>query len=198
MTKRFLIILILIFNLSNFSFADDIREFQIEGMSVGDSLLDHFSKKEVKDFFEIENAVNYYPKSKKFFTMGTFSEGKIYKQINFDLKDSDDKYIIYGVSGYKRIAYQDCTKESKLIVSEIKQLFPKDKFSYDFYEQKHPGDASGNTIYFSHDFNFDSGDVIRVVCTNWGKEMEADSYFDSIDISISVKEFIDWLNNKAY
>ena len=48
MTKRFLIILILIFNLSNFSFADDIRDFQIEGMSVEDSLLDYFSEEKIK------------------------------------------------------------------------------------------------------------------------------------------------------
>ena len=77
-------------------------------------------------------------------------------------------------------------------------MFPKDKFAYDFYKQKHRGDTSGNSIFFSHDFNFNSGDVIRVVCTNWGKEMESDYYFDNIDISIAVKEFIDWLNNEAY
>ena len=151
--KKLLEILVLGLFLIAPSWADDIKDFQIEEISVGDSLLDHFSKKEVKDFFEIKNAVNYYPKSKKFFTLGTFSEGKIYKQINFDLKNSDNKYIIYGISGYKRIAYQDCIKESKLVVSEIKQLFPKDKFSYDFYETKHPGDTSGNSTYFSHDFN---------------------------------------------
>ena len=42
MIKRFLIILILIFNLSNLSFADDIQDLEIEGMSVGDSILDYF------------------------------------------------------------------------------------------------------------------------------------------------------------
>ena len=53
MTKRFLIILILIFNLSNFSFADDIRDFQIEGMSVGDSALDYFSEEEINSGFRL-------------------------------------------------------------------------------------------------------------------------------------------------
>ena len=48
MIKRFLIILILIINLPNLSFADDIRDFQIEGMSIGDSLLDYFSEEEIK------------------------------------------------------------------------------------------------------------------------------------------------------
>jgi len=46
--RIFLLVLILIFSLQPYTKADDIRDFEIEGMSVGDSLLDHFSKKEIK------------------------------------------------------------------------------------------------------------------------------------------------------
>ena len=42
--KRLLLILILTFSFQTLSKADDIRDFEIEGMSIGDSLLDHFSK----------------------------------------------------------------------------------------------------------------------------------------------------------
>ena len=41
----FLTVLILIFTLQSSIKADDIRDFEIEGMSVGDSLNEHFSKK---------------------------------------------------------------------------------------------------------------------------------------------------------
>ena len=47
--KKFLAILILIFTLQTPSQADDIRDFQIEGMSIGDSLLDYFSEEEIKN-----------------------------------------------------------------------------------------------------------------------------------------------------
>ena len=40
-----IIILVLVFSLQSWSKADDISDFEIEGMSVGDSLLDHFTKK---------------------------------------------------------------------------------------------------------------------------------------------------------
>ena len=40
--RMFLTILILILNLQSFTKADDIQDFEIEGMSVGDSLHDHF------------------------------------------------------------------------------------------------------------------------------------------------------------
>ena len=53
--KKFLAILILILTFQTPSWADDIRDFQIEGMSIGDSLLDYFSEEEIK-----KNEVNYY------------------------------------------------------------------------------------------------------------------------------------------
>ena len=43
--KLFLLFIILIFNLQSLTKADDIKDFQIEGMSVGDSLLDYYSEK---------------------------------------------------------------------------------------------------------------------------------------------------------
>ena len=45
--KKLLAIIILSLCFITPSQADDIRDFQIEGMSVGDSLLDYFSEKEI-------------------------------------------------------------------------------------------------------------------------------------------------------
>ena len=46
--RIFLTLLALIFSLQTWTKADDIRDFQIEGMSIGDSLLDFYSEKEIK------------------------------------------------------------------------------------------------------------------------------------------------------
>ena len=46
--KIFLSVLILFFSLQNLTKADDISDFQIEGMSIGDSALDYFTKKEIR------------------------------------------------------------------------------------------------------------------------------------------------------
>ena len=46
--KKFLAILILILTFQTPTQADDIQDFQIEGMSIGDSLLDYFSEEEIK------------------------------------------------------------------------------------------------------------------------------------------------------
>ena len=54
--KKFLAILILILTLQAPSYAaEDIRDFTIEGISIGDSLLDYFSKVEIENFFKAKN-----------------------------------------------------------------------------------------------------------------------------------------------
>ena len=54
--KRLLLILILTFSFQSLAKADDIRDFEVEGMSVGDSLLDYFNIEEIEKFLtEYEN-----------------------------------------------------------------------------------------------------------------------------------------------
>ena len=60
--KVFLSVLILTFSLQSWVKADDIKDFEIEGMSIGDSALDFFSESEIKS-----NKLNYY-KKKRFHT----------------------------------------------------------------------------------------------------------------------------------
>ena len=193
MKKLSTYLFLILFSFQTPSWADDIRDFEIEGMSVGDSLLDYFSKEEIENFFKAKNAVNYYPKSKKFFSLATFSVERIYSQINFGLKDLDDKYIIYSLIGLKEMTYQECVEESKSIVSEINQLFTKENFSTDSYEKEHEADISGKSRLYSHDFNFDDGNVIRINCVNWTEEMIAEGYGNSLTIRINLKEWVDWL-----
>ena len=42
--RVFIAVLVLIFSLQSWTKADDIRDFEIEGMSIGDSLLDYMSE----------------------------------------------------------------------------------------------------------------------------------------------------------
>ena len=75
--RFFLISLILIFSFQSWTKADDIRDFEIEGMSIGDSLLDYFSKKKIdqEQFFEAEQGDNkevarFYIREKKAIMIG--------------------------------------------------------------------------------------------------------------------------------
>ena len=74
--KQSILVLILIFSLQSLTKADDIRDFQIEGMSIGDSALNIMTKKEIKETLSHKHTFFY--KKKVYNTI--FSEIiKIYK-----------------------------------------------------------------------------------------------------------------------
>ena len=61
--RIFLSFLILIFSFQSWTKADDIREIEIEGMSIGDSLLDFYSQEEIKnnkvDWYKNDRYIHY-------------------------------------------------------------------------------------------------------------------------------------------
>ena len=61
MFKKILFTLIIIFNLQSLTQADDIKDFEIEGMSIGDSLLDYYNINQIKSFLQTKQ----YPGSQR-------------------------------------------------------------------------------------------------------------------------------------
>ena len=87
--RVFIAVLVLIFSFQSWTKADDIRDFEIEGMSIEDSLLDYFSEEELKN-----TKKTFYPGSDKFYMTSPRKMYDIYEYITFHLKKNDDKYII--------------------------------------------------------------------------------------------------------
>jgi hypothetical protein len=189
--KKLLLILILSLSLQS-SRAADIRDFQIEGISVGDSLLNHFNK----EFIEGRKKY-YYPNSKKFFRINTgkMSNLETYEAIQFQLLRNDKKYIIYSISGI--IMYEnnieDCYDLKKTLVKEIKSLFPKSVDKK--YKRKHPFDKTGKSFVEAHNFMLESGGTVQVKCSDWSEEMHSG---DKLTVGIVSEQLIDFLNNEAY
>ena len=91
--RIFLSALILIFSLQSWTKADDISDFEIEGMSIGDSLLDYFSEAEIKssiDEFQSDNKYTVILVSKNF---------KEYEAMELHFKNNDKLYSIVGIAG---------------------------------------------------------------------------------------------------
>ena len=95
--RIFIAVLVLIFSLQSLTVADDIRDFEIEGMSIGDSLLDYFSEDKIKS----SKQETQYPGSDRY-TILTFNEDdrfEIYDSVQIDYKKNDKKYIIASIMG---------------------------------------------------------------------------------------------------
>ena len=108
-----IIVLVLIFSLQSLTKADDIRDFQIEGISIGSSLIDYFTKNEINK--EKKYRIKY-PNSNKFtaITFIEYSKFKIYDSVQANVKTNDKNYIIYSISGinYFKNKIDDCKKIS--------------------------------------------------------------------------------------
>ena len=104
--KRFLLILILTFSFQSWTKADDLKDFEIEGISLGDSLLDFYTKEEIDKSLP---GVAYYPKSKKFKVIRfNIKDSELYDSIQAHIKDNNKDYIIYAIKGVKAIPIDEC------------------------------------------------------------------------------------------
>ena len=95
---RLLLILILTFSFQTLVKADDIRDFEIEGMSIGDSLLDYINKNDIKD-----QKLNYFTDKRKYYVIGIFDDLKIFDQVEIYLKSNDKDYQIKTITGMIKI-----------------------------------------------------------------------------------------------
>ena len=193
--KRLLLILILTFSFQSWTKADDISDFQIEGMSIGDSLLELFTKKEIDS---IDPTV--YPASQTFHDVPIVSvKFTTYDQVTFGLKKNDNKYIIYSLAGdlYFSEDYDNCLKKKKEIINSVGKLFSKQKRN----DYKHVFKSIDDGKSFSEitDFDFLDKSSLRIYCTSWTLETEKKRDFvDMLSINSVSSEYLDWVNNKAY
>ncbi len=187
--KKLLIFSLIFINIIFSSKADDIRDFQIEGMSVGDSLLDHFTISEIKNAYK-----NTYPKSKKFYGLQFFlSNYEVYEVIQVHLK-ADSNYIVSSLSGGEFFDnINKCYKKKKVIVKDLKNMFPNAKLNEG---KKNFGNDTMSTFTAS-EFYLNNFEVI-ISCTDWSKKKESSGSKDNLRVEISTIEFSDFIRYEAY
>ena len=193
--KNFLTILVLSLFLITPSWADDIRDFEIEGMNVGDSLLDYFSKREIEN-----GTTTLYPKSKDFFSLSILnSKSDTYDQFSFHLKKDDKNYIIYSISGdfHFENDIKGCNIKKKEIVDELNSVFKnlkQENYDYEYLELE-----DGKSVAAITDFIFDDRSAVRVYCIDWSKVTEKNRDFvDMLSVDISPRSVLVWLEEEAY
>ena len=194
--NRLLLILILTFSFQTLTKADDIRDFEIEGMSVGDSLLNFISEIAIKKKINSYSNKGLIYKSKDYYAI-TFKSSDtlnlgIYDQIQFHLKTKDSKYIVYAVAGIKlfRNKITKCYPLLAEISSEIKKLYPKIEFETIDFKNKRK--KKSNKGYW---FDFQSGSNIYLACEDWKKTSNIP---DGLALVLNEKKFQTWVNTKAY
>ncbi|WP_415324043.1 hypothetical protein [Candidatus Pelagibacter sp. Uisw_127] len=193
--KRILLIFILILNFQSWTKADDIRDFEIEGMSVGDSALDYFDKERIDE----RKKVGFIYQSKKFYSATLYNDSKfeLYNHVQFHIKKNDNKYIIQSIGG--QIDYPNNIGKCYNELEKISVQFKKDFDYIDYYDSgivDHMDKTSGTvrSIFVT----LRKKNEIVIECYDYNKETEKNGKIDHLTIAIDSKEFSDWLKNEAY
>ena len=177
-------------------FAEDISDFQIEGISIGDSLLNHMSEKEIEKEIEKNKYMYEYFEEEIFGEVYLSSNSfQIYDYLSFFVKLNDEKYTIYSVRGI--ISYDEkfseCYKKQDSVIKELSSMFnTSNKFS-DL--SKHTIDPSGKSTVKSIGFNLNFGGRILTECTKFEKKLKLkNNWGDSFAVMLDSKDVVDWMS----
>ena len=199
--KFFLITLIFFFNIQSLLKANDIRDFEIEGMSIGDSLLEHFSKKSIEDEIRSEFSYKYENSNWVQLGVGSTKDFPLFKKLDrFDevgitIKLDDKNYTIHGVIG-DILCHNDinkCMLVKDEIIKDLKNTFAGLKVKS--WKKKHRMDKTGKSIVYGNTLSADSLEFKFSVSVY---DMADDRYNDSTQLSINSKELENFIKYEAY
>ena len=193
--KKFIAIIVLVLFLIAPSQADDIRDFQIEGISVGDNLLNFFDKNKIDSF-----PGNYYPNSKKFKMIDLSYEFSLqtYDQFFVSFNEEKNDYIIHEMKGTIDFENKkDCLIEKKKIANFLREL-DKGNSKEQSYSQNAAQDKSGESKFYSTDFISEDG-TARTYCLIWSEKFKNEKgWKNHIQVVVYDKEFKNFLMNEAW
>ena len=187
--KVFLAVLILIFSLQSLSKAEGISEFEIEGMSIGDSLLDYYPEKLIKNKL-LKPGITYENSNfvRLFFKNANFEN---YEYIGITIKDNNNDFIIHAVAGMIDDDNHDvCLKKKIEIEKEMKSQFSNADIRE--WDKISAQDKSGKSKIFGTSFDLNSG-TASVICYLFTKESKIKS---GLDVSVKSKKFNEYLRNR--
>ena len=188
---------LIIFSLQSWTKADDLNDFQIEGMSIGENLIKHaetigVSVNEIKSY-----NLFFYPKSKKYAGISFANKGNFttFEAVQFTI--DPDNYDIVTIGGKLRSPFKNnmkaCHAKQKEILNDLKL-----SFDYKKIEEKdvkpHNNDKTGKSTVKETNVILSSG-RINIRCTDWTENIGIP---DSLTVSILTDEHSKWLREEAY
>ena len=158
--KKILGIVVLGLLLSTSAYTDDIKDLQIENISIGDSALDYYNEAQLED-----SELGWYNYSYKEYSTSLLPGKGIYDWFQISYKSDDDNFTIEGLAGIvvkKKYDDNKCNKELDTAALNISELFKNTKqvkkqlykVVYNLREIFQKPNPFGKSIVTSISFNF--------------------------------------------
>ncbi len=184
--------------------ADDITDFEIEGIGIGDSLLDHFAEDII-----LNATTTKYPASPKYYDIhiNVQSISENYDQISALVKSNDKTFKIQSIAGDKYFFINEgknideehlsCLKQKREITDDFSEILTNT--SVEEYEHTYSTIDDGKSISDVVDFNFKDGSAIRIYCNKFTvATIKKRNFFNGLSVSITPNAIIEWIDNEAY
>ena len=175
--KRLLLILIFTLSLQSWTKADDVRDFKIEGMSVGDILLDYYSLIEINKAKEAEG---HFEGEKTYYFESNLS---LYERVRIYTLDINDKIV--SITGEKFVNYKKCLNLQKQIIIEFNNLFDLSSVTIgELDDFTTVNDPTGQSFYTDYSIFFKNNDVTYVRCYSYTEESNIE---DRLEVAVYLK-----------
>tara|TARA_B100000795_G_C22574391_1_gene351328 strand:+ start:16 stop:636 length:621 start_codon:yes stop_codon:yes gene_type:complete len=202
-------LLILLFSLSFLSspsvYADDISDFQIEGISIGDSLLDYMDEEEILKGIEVYKGYEFLKEPNKYSQIDLLTKSSTYYGKSFFIKNTtankyisnnNKKYTIKGVIGFIEFIedFDGCIQKSNEIFEILTEMFPNEESQE--YRQNHAGDRSGNSNENVVMIWFDSNAAISIKCIDLEETYRKENdWSEGLHLAVLSNEIANWLSD---
>ena len=183
------LLLTLIIGFHSIASADKINNFEIEGLSIGSSLLNFMSEKDIN-----KNVRNYVPSTSGYYVVG-YDNTSNYDTLDIYLKRNDKNFIIKSVIGFVFLDFENCKVKLNEVFNEIDQIF-QDVKKVDNGLVNHSYDKTGDSKEYQVAYllkNIQEDDHIRLQCTDWSSKLTKEkNWADSFNVGAYSKEILDW------
>ena len=204
--KKILWIVLLFFFLNVKAYTDNITDFNIENISIGDSALDYFNEPQI-----VNSELDWFNYSYKEYSTSLLPGKGIYDWFKLTYKSNDDYFKILGIAGIivkNKYDSKECNNQLDTAALEISRIFEntqqgkKQMFNivYDpskiFQETNSKGKSTATSILF----DFNNGGEIILSCYDMEKKVnEIDSpikdinQFDTFRVDARSKVLVNYL-----
>jgi len=196
---KFNYLIVLIFCFRSIAVANDISDYEIEGMSVGDSLLDYMDEEMIVDQIKDKDITVFY--EDKYVGISTWDirdQYELYDDVGITFKTNDKNFEIYAIEGTLHMEedsnIQECYDKQNEIASDISQLLNNIE-PYTWFVSKDRLDPEEISVKYI-EFNLEDGGKFRTICYEIQKGIREYADINLLYVTLDSKEFVDYIRNR--
>ena len=177
--------------------AQDISDYEIEGIRIGDTLLQYMTKEDILSNEQSSNQAYTNLGEQIFFEVYSDIPSSYFDMKSFFVKSNDNNFIIYAIYAIKSLKnnINECSNE----LTKIRKIYDKVLKNIEKINErvKILYDPSGKSYIDRTVYIFKNGDRIALECYDFDESFQKNQTFtnnDSLSLSFNKKELYLWIN----